>query len=478
MSLSQQTSRTLYTSSIFNSSSVFKSLVGLPSSYKSFVPEGASAFVTYDRRGRRVKNGQYTDAEPLRWTTSNGKAGDQKATVITYSFAPGFSLNGLSDSEVRSIFREALQTWARHAPIEFVEVKDPGEDDLVDIRVDDDSIDGKGNTLAFAFFPTFGDITFDNSESWNSNKYRETAVHEIGHALGLDHEDDVDAIMNSVLRNRFEDEKSFLLADDIKGIQNLYGIGEGSVTALDGNTVVDKTLSDSEASPPLVNLVTNGSFEAVSVVVGDSRAYKRIQGWSTLSGIGFQVDRSVEAADGTVAINLNPFETNSTIYQNVKTEKGERYELSLAFNDSGETKETTALAVFWEGKQIDQIEGNGSGQWRQFDYLVEGGTRNVSTLAFRALRNPNPQKGTIPNVLDPTVVFIDDVVVTAAREPFSSNLLQTETQKVAQKADIGTGEASDSYRDPLTGERSSLVADDSLFSLFQPKPGQSWHSFI
>lgn len=60
-----------------------------------------------------------------------------------------------------------------------------------DIRIAGGPIDGPSNTLAFAMFPTNGDMVFDTAENWDGAQsdrlLRNTIFHEASHSLGIDH---------------------------------------------------------------------------------------------------------------------------------------------------------------------------------------------------------------------------------------------------------------------------------------------------
>ena len=151
-----------------------------------------------------------------KWPQPNGLG---SAVTITYSYSNllnGQFADGLSSIQIRAAIEEALALWARYAPLNFVEVPDNGpavsDNDYVagitpNIRIGHHNLDGAGPVIGHGYFPPpngtgglTGDVHFDISEGWSVNPRSgtdllETAVHEIGHALGLDHEDDVSSIM-------------------------------------------------------------------------------------------------------------------------------------------------------------------------------------------------------------------------------------------------------------------------------------------
>lgn len=188
--------------------------------------------------------------------------GDGSSITITYSYSNLLdgSIDGLTVQEIRQATEEALTLWAAVAPLNFVEVVDsgpePGDTEYPagnhpQIRIGAVEIDGAdGDTLAQAYLPysdtqgLAGDLQFDKDESWSRNNggyFLETMTHELGHSLGLEHEEDVDAIMNPFIAERYAGlGDGFLLEDDIEGIREIYGEGIGSVTPLEQNEEPDE----------------------------------------------------------------------------------------------------------------------------------------------------------------------------------------------------------------------------------------------
>ncbi len=152
-----------------------------------------------------------------------------------------------------SLLTQAFAEWASVANIEFTQVTDSA---AADIRFGMSYIDGFWNTLAATHSVVangeflYSDIEFDVQESWTpytgglTLSFYSVALHEIGHAIGLSHEDDVPAVMNSFSES-FGYTINSLQADDIAGVQSIYGDAQ-SGTPIFGTTSNDTLTGTTE----------------------------------------------------------------------------------------------------------------------------------------------------------------------------------------------------------------------------------------
>ncbi len=151
---------------------------------------------------------------------------------LTYGF-----INGTSDiagEAEKQAVRDGMALWSNVSAVTFTEnTRTPS---AADIRIswvtgehgDGFPFDGTNRILAHTFFPTDGDVHFDDAETWTTSTRSEAAqpidlvtvtAHEIGHSLGLDDSEDRDVLMHGT----YYGTRRYLEIDDILGVQAMYG---------------------------------------------------------------------------------------------------------------------------------------------------------------------------------------------------------------------------------------------------------------
>ncbi|CAI4231190.1 unnamed protein product [Auanema sp. JU1783] len=137
---------------------------------------------------------------------------------------------------VRNTLHRAFNEWQGVSSVTFAE-KTEGKTDLTvsfqkNKHDDPYPFDGRDGVVAHAFYPRDGRLHFDADEDWTLNSDSgvnlfQTAVHEIGHLLGLEHSTDPRAVMYAS-KKPFTAEFS-LSDDDVRAIRKLFPVkGESS----------------------------------------------------------------------------------------------------------------------------------------------------------------------------------------------------------------------------------------------------------
>jgi hypothetical protein len=194
----------------------------------------------------------------------------QKWGLPTFG-TPGSTVTWAVDASVPAFFAASLNTafddWAAYGNISFRQVGSLAESDI-DIRVA--AIDGPNNVLGRADYSYIGasflsaTVTFDSAEGWHTAgnavlsdsgaSLLAVALHEVGHAIGLDHYDERLAIMNTLLEPDFDG----LTLSDIFGVEAIYGPSEARIVDL---------------------VMHNGASIAAGTVASGSTSYKGVGGF-------------------------------------------------------------------------------------------------------------------------------------------------------------------------------------------------------
>ncbi|HEY4233631.1 MAG TPA: matrixin family metalloprotease [Lacipirellulaceae bacterium] len=188
------------------------------------------------------------------------------------------------------LFSDSFNRWNQLGGISFVyEPHDsimtvgsssPGlKNQRGDIRIGGTNFDGVSGTLAATLFPNIGDIVIDtadmgffsenNPQNVNGLAFRNTLMHETGHAFGLEHviSTSNEFLMAPVIDLNFDGPQ----LDEIRAIQYFYGDpNEKSHNGLGNNTAPNATA--------LGSIAAGGSIDVGSSAVGKDSGANMVVG--------------------------------------------------------------------------------------------------------------------------------------------------------------------------------------------------------
>ena len=275
------------------------------------------------------------------------------------------------------IFTDAFGRWSQLGGVNFVyESHDdgefhPGADGELgvrgDIRLAGANIDGAGSILAFTYLPTSGsDMVIDTSESAfykasasNFINYRNTLLHEIGHAFGVEHVTSSSALlMEPVIDTSFDGPQ----LDEVRAVQYFFGdANEKSNGGLGNGTHLRATSlgSLSAGVTKSIGAAANVPTQAISATATDFVSISNVNDTDFYS---FSI-----AGPVTLAATLTP---RGGVFTQGAADEGQA---ATSFNANA--RNNLALSIF---------STNGTSLLTTVDSTLAGGVESITNLLLPA----------------------------------------------------------------------------------------------
>ncbi len=391
-----------------------------------------------------------------KFVASGGKWGDTGVSgtlggVVTWSLAGSGLTNQSPDAtwfsggstglssflgfDFLSALNAAFDAWSAVANIEFIQIADGGgnmgQGDFADIRITGGFLDGPFGTLAAAFTPDLGgtsnqsaasgDIVFDSGETtfWNANSFFLVALHEIGHSVGLNHEETNLAIMNPNINLGL----AGLQSDDISGIQSVYGVqdfapsiyflpfSQANLTLLRG--AADLTIHGNDQANTITGTAGNETIfggGGGDQLIGGAGADALFGDAATNNGSGIsfgdgQVSKISGAGNNSIATALDISDQFSLASDGDIANTTTTPHVSIVGNGDGSV-DYYAVTLNNTGSSVTLDLDFGSGSGGSFDSYLSIFDSSGAQLAFNDDSNPSDGAGGSTSFQDSFLTFV------------------------------------------------------------------------
>ena len=157
----------------------------------------------------------------------------------------------------RNLVREAMDAWERVSGVRFREVADDPDNDIrIGWSAESDGLYGTlGVATTWTSTGSFGRtlkvaLHFDLADRHDLTQFYDTALHEIGHAIGIDHSNVPGVVMSGTPNSPYHDQpgRDVLKPDDIAAAQALWGVAPSGPGRTLTGTVYAETLAGGDGN--------------------------------------------------------------------------------------------------------------------------------------------------------------------------------------------------------------------------------------